>query len=118
MTDKQARLWAQGQLHTRQQRWEDAIGAYRAIVGHAPDFVPAWLELSVAHEKMDAYRLARDAALQAAQHPPATPLMALAVARRLRRYEQICALFGYLGQTQLQRVLPLDKLVDLPMYVA
>ena len=45
--------WQLAQRFTRQQKWESAIPAYRAVLQQAPSFAPAWLELSIALEHLD-----------------------------------------------------------------
>ena len=56
MSNKQQALWQQGQRHTQQQQWRQAVATYEAIVDHDRSFLPAWLELSTARERLDAYR--------------------------------------------------------------
>jgi tetratricopeptide (TPR) repeat protein len=113
MSNKQQSLWQQGQRHTERRQWRQAIAAYEAIVDHDRSFVPAWLELCSAYEQLDAYRDAKRAVLSAAQTSQLPPMMALAVARRLRQFEAIDELEHYVDATRLAAALPPEKLLDL-----
>ncbi len=118
MSNKQQALWQQGQRYTQLQQWRQAAAAYEAIVEHDPGFVPAWLELSTAKEKLDAYRDARHAALQAMQVTDVPPIAGLAVARRVRRFEALPELQRYIEQTRLAERIPVERLIDLASFFA
>lgn len=117
MSNKQQALWQQGQRHTQQQQWRQAVASYEAIVEHDRSFLPAWLELSTAREKIDAYRASFDAVLAAAKVDDVPPIAGLAVARRLRRFEAPAELQAYIQHTGLAAKLPPEKLVDLVTFV-
>ena len=67
MSNKQQAIWQQGQRHTQHQQWRQAAAAYEAIVDHDRGFLPAWLELSMAKEKLDGYRDAYRAVVEASR---------------------------------------------------
>jgi tetratricopeptide (TPR) repeat protein len=117
MSNKQQALWQQGQHHTQQQQWRQAVASYEAIVDHDRNFLPAWLELSTAREKLDAYRASFDAVLAAAKIDDVPPIAGLAVARRLRRFEAPSQLQAYIKRTSLAGKLPPEKLVDLVTFI-
>lgn len=118
MSNKQQALWQQGQRHTQQQQWRQAADAYQAIVDHDPGFLPAWLELSLAREKLDQYRAAHAAMLAAARIPDVPPMAGMAVARRLRRFEALPELQRYIERTGLAGRVPVEKLIDLASFFA
>lgn len=107
--------WQLAQRFTRQQKWESAIAAYRAVLQQAPSFAPAWLELSIALEHLDRYRESRDCILRAARAggPEPHPMLGLSIARRFRRFEDSDRLVAYVQATALDRRLPPERLVDL-----
>lgn len=109
--------WQLAQRFTRQQKWESAIAAYRTVLEQAPAFAPAWLELSSALEHMDRYRESRDCVLHAARSagPGVAPMLGLAIARRMRRFEDNDRMVAYVAATGLDRRLPAERLVDLAM---
>ena len=117
MSNKQQALWQQGQRRTQNQQWRQAVASYEAIVEHDRSFLPAWLELSTAREKLDAYRASFDAALAAAEVDDVPPIAGLAVARRLRRFEAPSELQAYIERTSLAAKLPPEKLVDLVTFI-
>jgi tetratricopeptide (TPR) repeat protein len=117
-SNKQQALWQQGQRHTQLQQWRQAAACYEAIVGHDRSFLPAWMELSTAREKLDAYRASFDAVLAAARLDNVHPMAGLAVARRLRRFEALPEMQGYIERTGLAGKLPPDKLIDLASFFA
>lgn len=119
MSNKQQALWEQAQRFTQQKRWDRAAVGYRALVEHDETFLPAWLELSTAQEMLDQHRDARDSLLRAAAMTRNIPPMAaMAVARRLRRYEEGARMQAYIEQTQLAERVPPEKLVDLAMFAS
>ena len=118
MSNKQQALWQQGQRHTQQQQWRQAVASYEAIVEHDRSFLPAWLELSTAREKLDAYRASFDAVLAAAKVDDVPPMAGLAVARRLRRFEALAELQNYIEHTDLAGKLSPEKLIDLASFFA
>ncbi len=119
MNNRQQMLWQDGQRFTQQQKWDKAALAYQAIVAIAPGHVPAWLELSDAMEKLDRYRAAHAAIRSAADVTTnIPPMMGLAVARKLRKFEEIALLHDYLDKTALPSRLPPERLVDLAMFVS
>ncbi|MEQ1512271.1 MAG: sulfotransferase [Lysobacteraceae bacterium] len=118
MSNKQQALWQQGQRHTQQQQWRQAAASYEAIVEHDRNFLPAWLELSSAKEKLDAYRDSFQAVLAAAKVDGVPPMAGLAVARRLRRFEALPELQAYIERTGLAGKLSPEKLIDLASFFA
>lgn len=118
MSNKQQALWQQGQRHTQLQQWRQAAAAYEAIVEHDREFVPAWLELSLAKEKLDAYRESLRATLRAAQVNDIPPMAGMAVARRLRRFEALPELLEYIDRTGLAGRVPAERLIDLASFFA
>lgn len=118
MSNKQQALWQQAQRHTQQQQWRQAVASYEAIVEHDRSFLPAWLELSTAREKLDAYRASFDAVLAAAKVDDVPPMAGLAVARRLRRFEALAELQNYIEHTDLAGKLSPEKLIDLASFFA
>ena len=118
MSNKQQALWQQGQRHTQNQQWRQAVASYEAIVEHDRGFLPAWMELSSAREKLDGYRGAFHAVLAAAKVDDVPPMAGLAVARRLRRFEALPELQAYIERTGLAGKLPPEKLIDLASFFA
>ncbi len=118
MSNKQQALWQQGQRHTQHQQWRQAVASYEAIVEHDRSFLPAWMELSSAREKLDGYRDAFHAVLAAAKVDDVPPMAGLAVARRLRRFEALPELQAYIERTCLAGKLPPEKLIDLASFFA
>ena len=118
MSNKQQALWQQGQRHTQMKQWRQAAAAYEAILDHDRTFLPAWLELSTAHEALDGYRAAQHAVLEAARMTRVPPMAALAVARRLRRFERLPELQRYVDETGVAGQLPPEKLLDLVTFFA
>lgn len=118
MSNKQQALWQQGQRHTQNQQWRQAAAIYEAIVDHDPGFVPAWLELCSASEKLDAYRTARHAVIQAARSTRVPPMMAMAVAKRLRQFEALPELQRYVEETRLPVSIAPEMLLDLITFFA
>jgi hypothetical protein len=118
MSNKQQALWQQGQRHTQQQQWRQAAATYEAIVDHDRSFLPAWLELSTARERLDAYRDSFHAVLAAAKIDGVPPMAGLAVARRLRRFEALPELQAYIERTGLVMNLSPEKLIDLASFFA
>lgn len=118
MSNKQQALWQQGQRHTQMKQWRQAVAAYEAILDHDRTFLPAWLELSSAHEALDGYRSAQRAVLEAARMTRVPPMAALAVARRLRRFELLPELQRYVDESGLAGQLPPEKLLDLVTFFA
>lgn len=118
MSNKQQALWQQGQRHTQQQQWRQAAASYEAIVEHDRSFLPAWLELSSAREKLDIYRESLHAVLAAAKVDDVPPMAGLAVARRLRRFEALPELQAYIERTALAGKLSPEKLIDLASFFA
>ncbi|TXH74670.1 MAG: sulfotransferase [Lysobacteraceae bacterium] len=118
MSSKQQALWQQGQRYTQLQQWRQAIAAYEAIVDHDRGFVPAWLELSLAKEKLDAYRDARQATIEAARVVGIPPMAGMSVARRLRRFEALPELLDYIERTGLAGQVPAERLIDLASFFA
>jgi tetratricopeptide (TPR) repeat protein len=116
MSNKQQALWQQGQRYTQRKQWRQAADAYEAIVDHAPDFLPAWLELSTAREHLGAYRTAFRAVTEAARTTDVPPMAGLAVVRRLRKFEALPELKHYLERGNLAAKLPPEKLVDLASF--
>lgn len=116
MSSKQEALWRQGQQYSSQGRWSQAAAAYASIVDHAPTFLPAWMELSLAKEKLDAYRDSRAALLAAARIPDTPPVAAMGVARRLRKFQAGSELLAYVARTRLHEHVPPGKLVDLASF--
>lgn len=115
-SNKQQALWQQGQRHTQQAQWRQAAAVYEAIVDHDQSFLPAWLELSTAREKLDGYRESFHAVLAAARIDNVPPIAGLAVARRLRRFEALPELLAYIERTGLAGKLPPEKLIDLASF--
>ena len=118
MSNKQQALWQQGQRHTQNQQWSQAAASYEAIVEHDRSFLPAWLELSTARERLGGYRESFHAALAAARVDGVPPIAGLAVARRLRRFEALPELLAYIERTGLAGKLPPDQLIDLASFSA
>ena len=118
MSNKQQALWQQGQRHTQMKQWRQAAAAYEAILGHDRTFLPAWLELSTAHEALDGYRAAQHAVLEAARMTRVPPMAALAVTRRLRRFERLPEMQRYVEETGVAGQLPPEKLLDLVTFFA
>jgi len=118
MSNKQQALWQQGQRYTQLQQWRQAVSAYEAIVDHDRSFLPAWLELSMAREKLGAYRDAYRAVIEAAQIADVPPMVGLIVARRLRKFEDLPRLRDYVERTGLAGRLPPEKLIDLASFFA
>lgn len=118
MSNKQQALWQQGQRHTQHQQWRQAVASYEAIVEHDRSFLPAWMELSSAYEKLDGYRDAFHSVLAAAKVDNVPPMAGLAVARRLRRFEALPELQVYIERTGLAGKLPPEKLIDLASFFA
>lgn len=118
MSNKQQALWQQGQRHTQHQQWSQAAAAYEAIVDHDRSFLPAWLELSTAREKLDDYRESFRCVLAAAKVDGVPPMAGLAVARRLRRFEALPELQAYIERTGLAGSLSPEKLIDLASFFA
>lgn len=116
MSNKQQALWEQGQRYSQRERWSQAIAAYEAIVDHDRTFLPAWLELSLAYERLDRYRDAFEATIRAAAIDQVPPMAGLAVARRLRRFEDQARLRAYVDRTGLAGRLPPDRLLDLATF--
>ncbi len=116
MSNKQQALWQQGQRHTQNQQWRQAAASYEAIVDHDSSFLPAWLELSTAREKLGSYRESFHAVLAAARVDGVPPIAGLAVARRLRRFEALPELLAYIERTGLAGRLPPEKLIDLASF--
>jgi len=112
---EQTAQWQAAQRFTQQKKWESAANAYRALLAEHPGFVPAWLELSSALEHLDRYQQSRDCVLQAARAggPMVPPMLGLAIARRLRRFDEGARMAAYVEATSLHTRLPADKLVDL-----
>lgn len=115
---KQDALWAQGQRATAAGRWAEAVAAYESIVQYDPSFVPAWLELCSAKEQLDDYRGAHDAVLGASRVGGIPPIAALAVARRLRQFEEIELTLRYVHANGLAGRVPAERLVDLISFFA
>jgi tetratricopeptide (TPR) repeat protein len=118
ISNKQQALWQQGQRHTQHQQWRQAAASYEAIVEHDHSFLPAWLELSTAREKLDAYRESFHAVLAASKVDGVPPMAGLAVARRLRRFEALPELQAYIERTGLAMTLSPEKLIDLASFFA
>jgi tetratricopeptide (TPR) repeat protein len=118
MSNKQQALWQQGQRHTQQQQWRQAVASYEAIVDHDRGFLPAWMELSTAKEQLDAYRDAYRAVLQASRVDGVPPMAGMAVARRLRRFEALPELQDYIERTGLAGCVPAERLIDLASFFA
>jgi tetratricopeptide (TPR) repeat protein len=118
MSNKQQALWQQGQRYTQLQQWRQAIAAYEAIVDHDRSFLPAWIELSAAREKLGAYRDAVRAMVEATRVERPPPMAALIVTRRLRRFEDLARMRDYVERTGLAGQLPPEKLVDLASFFA
>ncbi len=119
MSNKQQALWQQGQRYTQQKQWRQAAATYEAIVDHDRSFLPAWLELSTAKEHLGVYRDAHRAVVQAARiTEDVPPIAAMAVARRLRRFEALPELLTYIDQVGLSGRVPPEKLVDLASFFA
>jgi tetratricopeptide (TPR) repeat protein len=118
MSNKQQALWQQGQRHTQLQQWRQAAAAYEAIVDHDRSFLPAWLELSMAKEKLDGYREAYRAVIEASRVDGVPPMAAMVVARRLRRFEDLPRLQDYVERTGLAGRVPPEKLIDLASFFA
>lgn len=112
-------LWQQAQRFSEQKRWDRAATGYKTLVASDPGFVPAWIELSLALEKLGEYRESRAAALRAASFTDGIPPgLAMMVARRLRRYEEIGHLRRYIRQTQLPNRVPAEMLIDLAAFLS
>ena len=110
-------LWQSAQAHSARRRWADAAAAYRQLLQSQPDFIPAWLELSLAEDMLGHYRAAHDATLQAVRRARGLPpLAAMAIAHRLRRFERMDVLLPWIEQTRFDLQLPPDKLVELAMF--
>lgn len=106
--------WARAQQASVQKRWEEAAAGYAGIVQQEPGFVPGWLEWSLALEQLDRYQDALRTALSAARASrDPHPLVAIAVVRRLRRFELIPEMAHYVEATDLPMRLPAERLVDL-----
>lgn len=118
MSNKQQALWQQGQRHTQMKQWRQAAAAYEAILGHDRTFLPAWLELSTAREALDDYRAAQHAVLEAARITRVPPMAALAVTRRLRRFELLPEMQRYVDETGVAGQVPPEKLLDLVTFFA
>lgn len=118
MSNKQQALWQQGQRYTETKQWRQAAAAYEAILDHDRSFLPAWLELSMARDQLDAYREAHRALIEASRIADAPPMAALIVARRLRRFEDLPRLRDYVERTGLAGRLPPEKLIDLASFFA
>ena len=119
MSDSDASLWLAGQTHARQNRWEQAMACFGALVKSAPGFVPAWLELSNACQRLERYREALDAARKAAQiSEDCHPMLALAVAARLRQFDENEAVVDYVRRTRLAERVPAQKRASLAMLLS
>lgn len=118
MSNKQQALWQQGQRHSQQRQWSQAVASYEAIVEHDRNFLPAWLELSTAKEQLDGYRDAFRAVLQASRVDGVPPMAGMAVARRLRRFEALPELQDYIERTGLAGRVPPERLIDLASFFA
>ncbi len=110
-------LWQQAQGFTARRRWADASSSYRQLLQSQPDFIPAWLELSMAEDMLGHYRAAHDATLQAVSRARGLPPMAaMAIAHRLRRFERMDVLLRWIEQTRFDLQLPPERLVELAMF--
>ena len=118
MSNKQQALWQQGQRYSQRQLWRQAIPSYEAIVDHDPGFLPAWMELSIAHEKLGEYRFALRAVLAAARIRNVPPIAGMTVARRLRRFDALAELQQYIDDTALTGRIPPEMLLDLASFFA
>ena len=118
MSNKQQALWEQGQRYSQKGWWRQAADAYTAIVEHDPGFVPAWLELCSAKEHLDAYRDARDAVIRASRDTRVPPMIAMAVAKRLRQFEALPELQRYVEETRLPLSVAPEMLLDLVTFFA
>lgn len=116
MSNKQQALWQQGQRHTERQQWRQAADAYEAILQHDRNFLPAWLELSTAKEKLGAYRDSYRAVVEAARNVDVHPMAGLAIVRRLRKFEDLPRLKQYVERSNLAAKLPPEKLIDLAAF--
>lgn len=117
-SNKQQALWQQGQRHAQLQQWRQAAEAYQAIVDHDPGFVPAWLELCSAKEKLDGYRAARRAILRAAQIAQVPPMVGMVVARRLRQFEALPEMQRYIDDGNLVARIPPEMMIDMATFFA
>ncbi len=117
-SNKQQALWQQGQRHTQQQQWRQAAEAYQAIVDHDPGFVPAWLELCAAKEKLDDYRDARRAVLRAAETVQVPPMVGMVVARRLRQFEVLPEMQRYINDSHLVGRIQPEMMIDMATFFA
>lgn len=118
MSRKQEALWSEGQRAGAAGKWSQAAAAYESIVQHDPAFVPGWLELCSAYEQLDRYRAAHGAILAAARVGGVPPMVSLAVARRLRQFEEIGLAERYIHATSLAQRVPPERLVDLISFLA
>ncbi len=116
--NKQQALWQQGQRYGRMEQWRQAADAFEAIVDRDPSFVPAWLELCSAKEKLDAYRDARKAVLRAAETVQVPPMVGMVVARRLRQFEALPELQRYIRDTHLLERISPELMVDMATFFA
>lgn len=110
--------WELAQRAAARGDWDAAAVAYRAILSKDPGFLPGWIELSAACEKLDAYREAHAAVIQASSIIDVPPMAALIVARKLRRFEELPRLQDYVEQTRLAERLPPEKLLDLASFLS
>ena len=117
-SNKQQALWQQGQRYAQLQQWRQAAEAYQAIVDHDPGFVPAWLELCSAKEKLDGYRAARRAVLRAAQTAQVPPMVGMVVARRLRQFEALPEMQRYIDDGNLVARIPPEMMIDMATFFA
>lgn len=109
--------WTTAQRFTDGRNWNKAAAGYRRITEAAPSFVPAWLELSMALERLDHYRESFECVLNAARAGGSgtDPMVGLAIARRFRRFEEGELLGQYVAATELYRRLTPERLVELCM---
>jgi tetratricopeptide (TPR) repeat protein len=109
-------LWQQGQRHAEVQQWDKAIASYCSLVERDHSFLPAWMELSKLYEKLDAYRDAYHAVIEASRITNVPPMAALVVARSLRKFEDLPRLQDYVERTGLDTNIPPEKLIDLATF--
>lgn len=107
--------WATARRHAEAQRWDRACESYRELATRYPNSVPAWLELSSAYDKLDRYALSRECVFRAAAAggPHVEPIAGLAIARRLRRFEESERMLAYVEATNLLSRLAPERLIDL-----
>lgn len=105
-------LWTSGVDHSKAGRWQSAADALKSLVEMDPAHVGGWLRLSSAQLMQGEYVAARRSVLAAAKVAARDPRETIAVAKRLRHFEEFPELRTLLRQGISQKRVSLDMVLD------